>query len=122
MPHEMMYPHKRNYYNYDYSTAFYGSGASLNKTSVVWQSGASHYAPLPFTRAGLSKLAYKVQASKYCLDGNCAQQAVAQKKAQWAAARRVQRLWNRLASRQWTVDRAVALGVREVVSANIVLP
>jgi hypothetical protein len=86
MPHEMMYVHQRNYYNYDYSTAMYGSGASLNKTSVVWQSGANHYAPLPFTKAGLSKLMYKVQASKYCLDGNCAQQAAAKHRAQWAAA------------------------------------
>jgi hypothetical protein len=82
MPHEMMYAHQRNYYNYDYSTAYYGGGASLNKTSVVWQSGANHYAPLPFTKFGLSKLAYKVKASKYCLDGKCGSQAA----ARWAAA------------------------------------
>ena len=85
-PHEMLHAHRRNYYNYDYSTAFYGSGASLNKTSVVWQSGANHYGPLPFTRLGLSRLTYKIQASKYCLDGNCASQAAAKSKAQWAAA------------------------------------
>jgi hypothetical protein len=87
MPHEMMYAHKRNYYNYDYNTAYYGTGAGLNKTSVVWQSGgANHYAPLPFTRGGMAKLTYALQAKMYCLDGSCAEKVMQRKKANWAAA------------------------------------
>ena len=48
MPHEMMYVHSRNYYNYYNDSSFYGGGGSLNKTSVRWQNGASGVAPLPF--------------------------------------------------------------------------
>lgn len=67
MPHEMMYQHQRNYYNYSYDNAYYGGGASLNKTSVVWQAGANHYAPLPFTRPNVAKLHYRLANRKYCL-------------------------------------------------------
>ena len=47
MPHEMMYTHSRNYYNFyggadEFYARKYGhqaGGAGLNKTTVVWQSG-----------------------------------------------------------------------------------
>ena len=59
MPHEMMYTHSRNYYNY-YATpsSFYcnmcgghhrGPAYGLNKTSIRWQSGTNSIAPLPGT-------------------------------------------------------------------------
>lgn len=56
MPHEMMYAHSREYYNY-YATpeSFYcnqcggspRSGYGVTKTSVRWQSGCNTMAPLP---------------------------------------------------------------------------
>ena len=59
MPHEMMYSHSRNYYNfYANPSSFYcdmcgghcnRSGYGLNKTSVRWQSGTNAVAPLPGT-------------------------------------------------------------------------
>ena len=59
MPHEMMYTHSRNYYNYHATPAsFYSDmcgghgrppGYGLNKTSVRWQSGSNSIAPLPGT-------------------------------------------------------------------------
>ena len=87
MPHEMMYAHKRNYFNYDYSTAYQGGGAGLNKTSVVWQSGgANHLAPLPFTRPNFAKLTYKIQAHKFGLNANSKSGVGAHAKARLAAA------------------------------------
>ena len=76
MPHEMMYTHSRNYYNF-YAGAgqFYspkyghhggGSGA-LNKTTVVWQSGCNHMGPLPGTMYPFAGLHYKIAAHKYGL-------------------------------------------------------
>lgn len=66
MPHEMMYTHSRNYYNYYASPAsFYsdmcgghgrGPGYGLNKTSVRWQSGTNSIAPLPGTLFPFQKL------------------------------------------------------------------
>jgi hypothetical protein len=69
MPHEMMYQHSRNYYNY-YDAGFRGGDQGLVKTSVRWQAGNSHMGPLPFS-TGLGGLSYKINKRKYCLDGNC---------------------------------------------------
>ena len=57
MPHEHMYGHRRDYYNY-YATpqsfyanqcggATYRGGYGVTKTSVRWQAGCTHIAPLP---------------------------------------------------------------------------
>lgn len=53
MPHEMLYAHQRNYLNYygdgDYYTpnfGLHGSNGSLTRTTVVWQNGSNHLAPL----------------------------------------------------------------------------
>lgn len=70
MPHEMMYQHSRNYYNYYNTGGYMGGNNSLNKTTVRWQSGTNHMGPLPFS-TGLDSLAYKFNARRYCLDGNC---------------------------------------------------
>lgn len=51
MPHEMMYQHARNYYNYHAgSDAFYTNGdcrwpygGALTKTRVRWQAGGTYY-------------------------------------------------------------------------------
>lgn len=75
MPHEMMYTHSRNYYNfYGGADQFYspkyghhGGGAALNKTSVVWQSGCHHMGPLPGTMYPFAGLHYKIAAHKYGL-------------------------------------------------------
>ncbi len=70
MPHEMMYQHSRNYYNYYNTGGYMGGNNSLNKTSVRWQSGTNHMGPLPFS-TGLGNLNYRMHAKIYCLDGNC---------------------------------------------------
>ena len=67
MPHEMMYQHSRNYYNY-YDGGYQGGGQGLVKTSVRWQAGNQHYGPLPFS-TGLSGKLYKFQARKYNIPG-----------------------------------------------------
>ena len=41
MPHEMMYQHSRNYYNYYNTGGYFGGNNALNKTSVRWQSGSA---------------------------------------------------------------------------------
>lgn len=69
MPHEMMYTHSRNYYNY-YNTGGYYGGNALNKTSVRWQAGNNHYGPLPFS-TGLGGLMYRAGSRRYCIGGNC---------------------------------------------------
>lgn len=80
MPHEMMYQHSRNYYNY-YGTNANGVGpTSLTKTTVKWQSGTNHMGPLKHGRC-LSDCLYRLQACKYglcgvakhgkCKDGSC---------------------------------------------------
>ena len=56
MPHEHMYEHIRTYYQYYGGPgAFYqdpcrgtANQYGLNKTTVVWQNGASHVGTLPF--------------------------------------------------------------------------
>ena len=69
MPHEMMYQHSRNYYNY-YNTGGYYGGNALNKTSVRWQAGNTHMGPLPFA-TGLSGLGYRFGSRRYCIGDNC---------------------------------------------------
>lgn len=79
MPHELMWQHSRNYYNYYAGPgAFYsnpcngrGGGSALNKTTVVWQSGANHMGPLPFTVNPLAGFQYRLASRHYCLGGNC---------------------------------------------------
>ena len=69
MPHEMMYQHSRNYFNYYNTGGYFGGGNdSLNKTSVRWQSGTNHVGPLPFSR-GLEGFRYRVNSRLYGLDG-----------------------------------------------------
>jgi hypothetical protein len=74
MPHEMMYQHSRNYYNYYNTGGYMGAGAgcgtsnALNKTSVRWQSGTNHMGPLPFS-TGLGDLNYRIQNRKYKING-----------------------------------------------------
>ena len=63
MPHEMMYQHSRNYYNY-YDGGFYGGGQGLIKTSVRWQAGTAHMGPLPFS-TGVSGVLYRAKSRKY---------------------------------------------------------
>lgn len=70
MPHEMMYQHSRNYYNYYNTGGYYGGGNALNKTSVRWQAGNNHMGPMPFS-AGLSGLSYRFNSRRYCLGDNC---------------------------------------------------
>lgn len=78
MPHEMMYQHNRNYYNYYNTGGYYGGYDSLNKTQVRWQSGTNHFGPLPFT-SRLGGAAYRIQSRIYCLDGNCGGSAQGQR-------------------------------------------
>ena len=67
MPHEMMYQHSRNYYNY-YDGGYKGGGQGLIKTSVRWQAGNQHFGPLPFS-TGLSGKLYKHAARRYNIPG-----------------------------------------------------
>jgi hypothetical protein len=71
MPHEMMYTHSRNYYNYYNDSSYYGGGGSLNKTSVKWQNGCAGIAPLPMSGQLMQKLHYGVAKRAYCIGGNC---------------------------------------------------
>ena len=72
MPHEMMYQHSRNYYNYYNTGGFYGCGNdSLNKTQVRWQSGANHMGYLPFSGGFVNGLHWKIQQRKYNLNPEC---------------------------------------------------
>jgi hypothetical protein len=76
MPHEHMYEHTRNYYQYygspsgfysDNCGHAYPGGYGLNKTSVVWQNGASHVGPSPFSWTRLHRLCYAAASAHYCL-------------------------------------------------------
>lgn len=82
MPHEMMYTHQRNYYNYyggaeryyqdPYCAPAHRGGGSLNVTKVRWQSGCHGYAPLPGASAWASALQYKWAQQWYCIGkGTC---------------------------------------------------
>jgi hypothetical protein len=70
MPHEMMYQHSRNYYNYYNDGGYYGGGNGLVKTSVRWQAGANHMGPLPFSTS-LAGIGQRINSRRYCLGGNC---------------------------------------------------
>jgi hypothetical protein len=77
MPHEMMWQHSRNYYNYYApASAFYsdpckgGGFGGLNKTTVVWGSSCTnHMGPLPGSIVPLANLHGRVLSRWYCLDG-----------------------------------------------------
>ena len=71
MPHEHMYVHSRNYFNYYNDSSFYGGGGSLNITSVRWQNGNSGLSPLPFSNQRLQKLRYNFAKRVYCIGGGC---------------------------------------------------
>ncbi|MEM9943722.1 MAG: hypothetical protein AAF939_19320 [Planctomycetota bacterium] len=68
MPHEMMYPHVRNYYNYTQG-GYYGATTALNKTSVRWYSGANFMGNLPFSRG--ANLGCKINTRRYCIGDQC---------------------------------------------------
>jgi hypothetical protein len=78
-PHEMMWQHRRNYYNYYAGPeAFYsnpcncrGGGGGLNKTTVVWQSGCNHMGQLPGRMVPFSKFQSSLARRYYCIGGNC---------------------------------------------------
>lgn len=69
MPHEMLYTHNRNYFNYYNDSSYYGGGGSLNITSVRWQNGCSGQAPLPFSNRCLQGLQYKFAKRAYGIGG-----------------------------------------------------
>lgn len=69
MPHEMLYPHARNYFNYYNDSSYCGGGGSLNITSVRWQDSASSVAPLG-TSQRLQNLQYKFAKKAYHIDGD----------------------------------------------------
>lgn len=71
MPHEMMYQHSRNYYNYYNTGGYYGGYNALNKTQVRWQSGANHMGPMPFSSNFAQGLKWRIDKRRYCLDGDC---------------------------------------------------
>lgn len=71
MPHEMMYTHSRNYFNYYNDSSYYGGGGSLNITSVRWQNGTSGVGPMPFSNQRLAGLQYKLAKKAYCIGGGC---------------------------------------------------
>ena len=77
MPHEMMWQHSRNYYNY-YAppSAFYtdpckgGGFGGLNKTTVVWGSTCTnHMGPLPGSITHFANLQGRLLNHWYCLGG-----------------------------------------------------
>ena len=71
MPHEMLYTHSRNYFNYHNDSSYYGGGGSLNITSVRWQNGAGGVAPFPGSNQRLQSLQYKLAKKAYCIGGDC---------------------------------------------------
>jgi hypothetical protein len=71
MPHEMMYQHSRNYYNYYNTGGYYGGADALNKTTVRWQSGSNHMGPLPFSGNLMQKIKWHHYSNRYCLNGDC---------------------------------------------------
>lgn len=71
MPHEMMYQHSRNYYNYYNTGGYYGAPNALNQTTVKWQSGTNHMGPLPFSGNIVQSAKWKWHKHRFCLDGSC---------------------------------------------------
>ncbi len=79
-PHELMYQHRRNYYNYyagpetfyrDMCAGCNTGGGGLNKTTVVWQSGANHMGNLPGSMAPFARFHNAYSQHRYCVGGNC---------------------------------------------------
>lgn len=80
-PHEMMWQHRRNYYNYyagpetyyrdPCGARSYPGGGGLNKTTVVWQSGCNHMGNLPGSMIPLARAHYAWAQRYYCIGGNC---------------------------------------------------
>ena len=78
MPHEMMYAHQRNYYNYYGNGSYYNNcygcgngGGGLTKTTVVWQNGCNHLGPLPGSWGRAADWHYKWQQRRYCIESGC---------------------------------------------------
>ena len=69
MPHEMLYTHERNYYNYYNDNSYYGGDGSLNVTSVRWQSGGNSFRPMPFSNTHFAKLQYELSKRAYGIGG-----------------------------------------------------
>lgn len=77
-PHQHLYTHKKNYYNYYgsadqfYSDNLHGGrgGAALNKTTVIWKGTGYHFGNFPMSSYPAQKLKYAFQAHKYGLRGN----------------------------------------------------
>ena len=73
MPHEMMYQHSRNYFNfYGAGTDYYsdpckckGSATAINVTKVRWQSGCNFMAPLPGNVQPFAGLQYKIGKHRF---------------------------------------------------------
>ena len=77
-PHEQLYQHSKNYYNY-YGSAdqFYSDnlrhgrgGDALNKTSVIYKSTGYHFGNFPFSSVCAQRLGYGIAAHKYGLRGS----------------------------------------------------
>ena len=69
MPHEMLYEHERNYFNYYNDNSFKGGGPSLNVTSVRWQNGDQGYRPALLTNNYIAKLHYGLAKKAYGIGG-----------------------------------------------------
>jgi hypothetical protein len=69
MPHEMLYEHDRNYFNYYNDNSFKGGGPSLNVTSVRWQNGHQGYRPGVLTNNYIAKLHYGLAQRAYGMGG-----------------------------------------------------
>jgi len=69
MPHEMLYEHDRNYFNYYTDDSFRGGGPSLNITSVRWQNGDQGFRPSLLTNNNIAKLQYRFAQRAYGLGG-----------------------------------------------------
>lgn len=77
-PHQHLYSHTKNYYNY-YGTSdqFYSDnlrngqgGDALNKTTVIWKNTGHHFGHLPMGTRFAQKLQYGMQSRKYGLNGD----------------------------------------------------
>jgi hypothetical protein len=69
MPHEMLYEHDRNYFNYYNDYSFKGGGPSLNVTSVRWQNGDQGYRPGIMNNNYIAKLHYGLARRAYGMGG-----------------------------------------------------
>ena len=69
MPHEMLYTHSRNYFNYYNDSSFYGGGGSLNRTTVRWQNGAAGVSALPLSNFRLQSIRYRLAKRAFSIEG-----------------------------------------------------